>query len=502
MLAMTDKGSPMDYVYKSQPFRHQREEFEAHRAERSRALFWEQGTGKTKPVIDTAAWLWAEGEIDAVVVVAPSGVHRNWLTDEIPVHLPDSVAAVSKSLMWDSRKAGTKTSEREREALLRHNGLIWLFMSYDAAVTNIGKKYLWRVLRNRRCLYVMDEGHYLKTPSAKRTKALVASGRYARYRRLLTGTPIASGPFDIYSQVKFLDEEFWARQRLGSFSTFKFRYGEWYTASEFKADHGYDPGFDRLIEYKNIDQLKAMVESVGSRVLKEDVLDLPPKLYSRRYFTLSKEQAELYLKIRDQYEAELASGAFVDANLAIVRLLRLQQIISGYVGTDDEEEPTQLIDGRNPLLDEIESTCQGLYHQGIIWCRFTKTIDQLMDRLGDAAVRYDGSLSEDEAERSKLMFQAGDAQWFIGNAQKGATGLTLIQAKSVLYAENSFKYVDRVQSEDRAHRIGQEDPVNYIDFEARLPGGAQTVARHIINNLRGKQDIASKITGDELRDWI
>lgn len=492
----------MSYEYKSEPFRHQREEFEHSRDMKERALFWEQGTGKTKPVIDTAAHLFERNEIDAVVVLAPSGVHRNWLTDEIPAHLPRRVAHKSKSLIWDTKRAANKSNIKDQEALLKHKGLAWLFMNYDAATTPRGKKFLWRVLRNRRCLYVLDEGHYIKTPSAKRAISIVASGRYARYRRLLTGTPIATGPFDIYTQIKFLDEFFWKSRRLDSFRVFKFRYGEWYTAAEFQRDHGYDRKYDELIDYKNIEELKGYVDSIGSRVLKEDVLDLPPKLYKRRYFTLTPDQAQLYLKLRDEYEAELASGANVDAGLAIVRLLRLQQVVSGYVGTDNEEEPFELIGTRNPLLDEVEEEVSGLYHPAIIWCRFTRTIDMLMDRLGKGAVRYDGTLDEDEAERSKLAFQAGDAQWFIGNAQKGATGLTLTQAKSVLYPENSFRYIDRMQSEDRAHRIGQTHPVDYTDFEARLPDGQPTVSRHIINNLRGKRDIASQITGDELKDWL
>lgn len=491
----------MDYEFKSKPFRHQLEEFEHSREMSERALFWEQGTGKTKPMIDTAAWLFETGQIDAVVIVAPSGVHRNWLTDEIPAHLPDRVASQSRSLMWDTKRCRNVGNKHEQEQLLRHKGLAWLFMNYDAVLTEAGKKYLWRVLRNRRCLYILDEGHYIKTPGAKRTKSLVASGKYAPFRRLLTGTPIATGPFDIYSQVKFLVEGFWRRLRMDSFRVFKFRYGEWYTRAQAEADLGYDPGFDRLIEYKNIPELKAHVDTLGSRLTKDEVLDLPPKLYTRRFFTLSPEQAAVYTRLRDEYYAELANGN-VEAALAIVRLLRLQQVVSGYVGTDNEEEPFELIGQRNPLLDEVEDTLGGLYHPAIIWCRFTRTIDMLMDRLGKAAVRYDGTLDEDECERSKLAFQAGDAQWFIGNAQKGATGLTLVQARSVHYPENSFRYIDRVQSEDRAHRIGQEHPVTYYDYEGRLPDGTTTVSRHIINNLRGKRDIASQITGDELREWL
>lgn len=492
----------MTYQHKTNPFKHQAETFELSRDMAAYGILWEQGCGKTKPTIDTAAYLYEKGEIDAVIVVAPSGVHRNWLSDELPAHLPDRVARKSKAFVWDTKKARNVGTTREREQLLKHQGLAWLLLSYDGAVTDLAKKYLWKFLRQRRCLYVMDEGHNIKTPKAKRTQALVKSGKYAPYRRLLTGTPVAQGPFDIYSQLKFLDEDIWKQHGLDSFRAFKFHFGDWFTRAECQQELGYDPGFDKLIEYKNIDELTTILQSISSRVTKDEVLDLPPKLYSTRYFDLEPLQASIYEQLRDEYEAELEDGAMIDGNLAIVRLLRLQQIVSGYAHTDDDEEPVRLIGNRNPLMDLVEEEANGLSHPAIIWGRFRKDIDQIMDRLGDRAVRYDGTMDDDACERSKMAFQAGDAQFFVGNPQKGGTGLTLVQARTVMYATNSFKLIERLQSEDRAHRIGQEHPVNYIDFEGRLPSGAPTVARHIIKALRRKFDIAAKITGDTLREWL
>lgn len=492
----------MTYQYKSKPFKHQADTFEMSKDLAAYGILWEQGCGKTKPTIDTAAYLYEKGEIDAVIVVAPSGVHRNWLSDELPAHLPDRVSRVSKAHVWDTKKARNVGTTKERDALLKHKGLAWLLLSYDGAVTDLAKKYLWKFLRQRRCLYVMDEGHNIKTPKAKRTQALVKSGKYAPYRRLLTGTPVAQGPFDLYSQLKFLDENIWKRHELDSFRTFKFHFGDWFTRAECEKELGYDPGFDKLIEYKNIDELTAILRTISSRVTKDEVLDLPPKLYSTRYFELEPLQASIYQQLRDEYEAELEDGAMIDGNLAIVRLLRLQQIISGYAHTDDEEEPVRLIGNCNPLMDLVEEEANALTHPAIIWGRFRKDIDQIMDRLGNRAVRYDGTMDDDACERSKMAFQAGDAQFFVGNPQKGGTGLTLVQARTVMYATNSFKLIERLQSEDRAHRIGQEHPVNYIDFEGRLPGGGQTVARHIIKALRRKFDIAAKITGDTLREWL
>ncbi len=481
--------------FKTTPLSHQRRIFDETKDKAAFALLWEQGTGKTKPTIDTAAHLYLKGEIDCLIVIAPGGVERNWKSDELPTHMPDEVMAQTRVEVWQTSKSSTKWHQQLWDQFVRHKGLAVVLVSYDAAVTDKFKKVLWQFLRQRRCMYVLDEAHQIKTPSAARTKTIIKSSRYAPYRRILTGTPLVK-PFDVYSQLKFLDENFWVERGYFNFTVFKYRFGRFFTAAECKELHGYDPGFDKLIEYQNLDELQEIVKSVSDRVLKTDVLDLPAKLYSKRYFEMTKEQAQLYQQLKDEYEAELEDGTVVDASLAIVRLLRLQQITCGYVSVE-KDEPVRLIGKKNPRLDLAEEVLKNLHHPAIVWARFTKDVDQLMDMLGKGAVRYDGRVSEDEAERAKLAFNAGDAEWFVGNPQKGAAGLTLTRAKTTVYYSNSFKLIDRLQSEDRNHRIGQDAAVNYIDLQA-----SGTVDEHITRALRNHFDIASQVTGDQLRDWI
>ena len=442
--------------------------------------------------------------MNALIVVAPNGVHRNWKTDELPKHLPKRLHSAVRVEFWEASKANNVGFKHKIRALLLHEGLSVLLLSYENFITLAAKNYVWKFLRQRKCLYVLDEAHKIKSPGAKRTKSIVASGRYAPYKRILTGTPIGKGPFDIYSQLKFLDEHFWKPHGFSDFNVFKQHFGVWFTAEDCKKLHGYDPGYDKLDGYTNLEQLQAIVDSVSDRVLKEDVLDLPPKLFSKRYYELNKEQARVYRELVDNYEAEFSDGARVDGALAIVRLLRLHQVCSGYAYTeadDPEAEPFRLLGDSNPLLDACVEWTESLGHPAIIWARFSKDIDQLMDAL-KGAVRNDGKMTDDEAERSKLAFQAGDAQFFVGNAQKGATGLTLIQAKSMGFYNNSFNLIDRLQAEDRAHRIGQDVAVNYVDFEGMLPDGRPTVSGQIIKSLRKKWDIAAQITGDTLKEWI
>lgn len=488
---------PFDYPYKTQPFEHQRDIFEKHWDRPAFALFWEQGCGKTKPVIDNVAKLWMEGEINGLLIVAPSGVHRNWLTDEIPAHMPDSVIPVMRTHLWQSKRSSTKWHQQAVKDIIAHKGLAVLAVNYEAFTTEKGKKAIWAFLKKRRCLFAVDEAHNIKTPGAKRTMSIIAAGKYAPYRRLMTGTPIAQGPFDIYAQVRFIFRDFWAKRDMPRFQHFKMRYGVWRTAEEVVREEGYDPGYDQLIDYKNIDELNDYLRRVGSRKTKDEVLDLPPKLFSKRYVELTDTQRKLYEKLRDEFEAELESGTRIEAPLAIVRMLRLQQIICGYVAAE-ADEPVELIPGKNPRMELlVDDILPNLGHKAIVWGRFKKDIDLMMDALGSAAVRYDGSVDEDARARAKDDFQKGDAQWFVANPAAGATGLTLHAARTVVYYSNNFKLVDRLQSEDRAHRIGQEHPVNYIDLVA-----PDTIDTHIVASLRGKFDIATQITGDQIKEWI
>lgn len=487
----------MTYQFHSQPFDHQRAEFVKNSRTPAWALLWEQGCGKSKPTIDSACDLWEAGEIDACVVVAPPGVHLNWETDELPAHMPPRVRPAVKTLVYSASSAKRKWFLAEREALIKHKGFAWLFISYNSFMTEDGKRFIWRFLQRRRCFYVLDEAHNIKSPGAKRTKSIVASGKYAPYRRILTGTPVTQGPFDVYSQIKFLDEGFWKARGIDGYTAYKSHFGIWRTAAEVKAEKGYDPGYDQLVDYRNLGDLETWLKEISSRVTKDEVLDLPPKLYSRRYYELTSQQRKLYDQLKSEMLLEFEDGSMTDGTLAIVRLLRLQQITCGYVGTDSDEDPFQEIDGKNPRLDLLAEITEGLSHPAIIWSRFSRDIDKIMDLLGSRAVRYDGKVSDEVCARSKAAFQAGDAQFFVGNTAKGATGLTLTQAKTMVYYTNNFKLVDRLQSEDRAHRIGQDSPVHYIDLIAQ-----NTVDKDVVKALIEKYDIANKITGDQFKEWI
>lgn len=567
-----------EYIFKTNPFNHQRDEWEFSRALEARAIFWEQGTGKSKLTIDTACWLYLLGRIDCVVVIAPNGVHRNWVENEIPDHTPDAIMRASRALCFQGPKSEAKWHKQAVRTVLHHKGLAWLTMSYDAFVTASGKRTLIDFFDKRRIFYVLDEGHYAKNPDAERTKSLLRSAKYAPYRRLLTGTPIAQGPFDVWSEIKFLVDNYWDLQGLGSYVEFKTHFGVFKKMRNPHVKSYFDEATQKwkkagpegalvpvLVGYKNLDELHRLLQPIASRVTKDEVLDLPPKLYSKRYFTMTPDQAKIYRQMKEEFvvwlqtddakadalpimrelcptcqgqkevesdgfiyqcpeciNVELPEGDFpVMAELAMVRLLRLQQITCGYLPTEDEVEPIYLIPGPNRRLTEMcdEIMTRPRRHKTIVWARFRQDITLIVDELtrrGLRVVRYDGEVNDDQRAEAKALFQGERAVYergimtgrvpipeeeqadvFVGNPAAGATGLTLTRAKFVDYYSNSFKLIDRLQSEDRAHRIGQHNEVLYTDWIAE-----DTVDERIVEALRNKFSIASQITGDRLKEWL
>lgn len=479
------------YKPKTIPFNHQAREFEEFGSVRTRALFWEQGCGKTKPTIDSAAMLFQQGKIDAIFVFAPNGVHRNWVSDELPTHLPDEIMAKTRCHVWYS--SDTVRHRKSFEATLKHDGLAVVVMSYNAILTERARKAWKNFMTTRRCFYVLDESHYVKNPNAKWTKRILSSAQTgAEYRRILTGTPIANNPFDVYTQLRFLDPLVWRDFGISNFAAFKQFFGIWETRSTM---NGRD--FQHCVAFKNIDLLKERMERFGSRVTKEDALDLPPKLYSKRYFEISSKQQKLYQQLVEDYMIEFDSGEIIDASMAIVRLLRMHQVACGYLPR--EEGGVQDIEEKNPRLELLADTLGGCNHKAIIWARFRRDIELIRDHpfFRGRIVQVDGSVTGESRGKALDMFQKGDTQFLVANPAAISTGVTLHAARTVVYYSNSFSLTHRLQSEDRAHRIGQHHPVDYIDIVA-----AGTVDERIVEALRNKLDIASTITGDRLREWI
>ncbi len=489
----------MSITFKTEPFAHQKEEFDAHRDDEAWALLWEPGCGKTWPALNETAHLEAEGKIRGMMVLAPNGVHRNWAVDQIPTHLPQELMDRTRVVLWQTSKANTKWHQRMAKEALEDDGFVIVCMSYDAVMTQKGADF-WKVfLKGRPCMYALDESPRIKTPGSRRSKRISASAKWAPYRRILTGTIVDDKPFDVYNQIRFLDPRAWHAVGCADFAAFKNTFGVW-RKQQMSDGKGGMREFPVLVSFRNLELLQSIVRKYGSRLKKEDVLDLPPKLYSKRYFELTPAQRRVYKDLQNDLYTFLDSGEMVSVDLAITKMLRLQQVTSGYLPSDTEEDVLIPIGDKNPRINLMLECVEDAGHQVIIWAKYKQDITSILKALGDAkikAVRYDGQCNETQMGQAVDSFKAGDAQVFVGNPAKGSEGITLTCAKTMIYYNNSYRLSHRTQSEDRFHRIGQTDSVHIIDLAA-----VDTVDTAIIDMLRRKDELAAVVQGDELREWI
>ncbi len=450
----------------------------------------EMGTGKSKVLIDTIGILYGKGAINAVVIVAPKGVYRNWSTKEIPDHLPEYVDR--HVAVWSP---APRKQEKADLVKLFHTDLDKLkifIINVEAFSTAKGVKFTENFILGHQVLFAVDESTTIKNPKASRTKAITKLAKNTKYRRILTGSPITQSPLDLYSQTEVLETNL-----LGytSYYSFQNHYGE--------VVNRYFGGrtVRQVVGYRNLDELSQKLDSFSYRVLKSDCLDLPEKLYIRRDVTLTAEQKKLYAELKELAITELANQETVSVTNVLTQLLRLHQIVCGHIKSDDGTE-TPINNNRIDELIEVIAEMQGKI---IIWANYRQNILEIVETLqglfgADAVASYFGDTTPDERERVIKQFQDPDSslRFFVGNTQTGGYGITLTEAQNVIYYSNNFDLEKRLQSEDRAHRIGQKNNVTYVDLVAK-----DTVDEKIVTALRNKLDLAQEVLGDDKwEDWL
>ena len=455
----------LDFVYKTKPYEHQSKALEESWSAIDHALFLEMGCGKSKILIDNIAILYNKGRIDSALIVAPKGVYDNWVSGEIPIHLPDYIKA--RVVKWSPSE--TKKNQVVRESALEHTlDLTILVMNVEAFSTLKGTKFAGKFLLGKKSLFAVDESTTIKSPSARRTKNIVRLSKYAQYRRILTGSPVTRSPLDLYTQCEFLDPELLG---YSSYYSFRARYAEMLNRTAGGRT------FKQVVGYKNLEELNKLLLEFSSRVLKKDCLDLPDKIYMTRNIELTPEQEKAYKELKayaiTQLYDEQKGGQQVSATSVLTKMLRLHQLSCGFITTDDKENI------------EVKS----------------KRLDELMNILEEESVgAYYGDTSDDNRRLYLKQFQdlKSPMRFMVGNTQTGGYGINLTAASTVVYYSNNFDLEKRLQSEDRAHRIGQVNKVTYIDIICK-----GTVDEKIVKALLAKQNIAAQVLGEAVwEDWI
>ncbi|BCV02064.1 MAG: hypothetical protein CM15mV49_280 [uncultured marine virus] len=296
---------------------------------------------------------------------------------------------------------------------------------------------------------------------------------------------------DLYSQCAFLDEDLLG---FSSYWAYKARY-----AIEVKR-HSSTHSYPHIVGFRNLEELSDKLSNFSFRVLKEQCLDLPDKIYSPRYIELSKEQEKAYNDLATFAIAQL-EGQTLTVDNTMTMLLRLHQITCGYLPTDNGQPPVPL---KNNRMDELLNVLEETEGKVIIWANYRYSIldiaNTLRKKFGEeTVVTYFGDTKDKDRQEIVKQFQDKDSpvRFFIANQQTGGYGLTLTAAHTVVYYSNNYDLEKRIQSEDRAHRIGQKNNVTYIDIICE-----KTVDENIVNSLRNKIDLASQSLGETLKEWL
>ena len=476
----------MNYKFKTKPYEHQLTALKKSWNKETYAYFMEMGTGKTKVLIDNMAMLYDKGKIDGALIIAPKGVIKTWYEQELPTHLPNHIENVS--ILWQSNI--TKKQQEKLETLFEiETALHILVMNVEALSTEKGVKFAFKFLNSHKTLVAIDESTTIKTPTAKRTKNIIGLGKHAKYRRIMTGSPVTKNPLDLYTQCEFLDPYL---LDFSSYYAFRNRYAEMTTMNVRGRS------IQVVKEFRHLGELSKSLQPFSYRVLKEDCLDLPPKNWIKRHITLTKEQDKIYKQMK-KHALAMLNGKVTSTMTVLTQLMRLHQITCGHFTADDGS--VQDVDSNR--IKELMNILEETEGKAIIWANYQRDITQITDNIEKeygpgSVVDYYGLTPQEDRQDNIRKFQSDPkCRFMVGTPSTGGYGITLTAANTVIYYSNGYDLEKRLQSEDRAHRIGQKKNVTYIDIICE-----DTVDEKIVKALRDKINVASEVLGEELRAWI
>lgn len=450
-------------------FKHQDDVFEAAKDQPYYALFLEQGLGKTKIAIDLIEYHFERNEIDAAIVVTTKGLIANWYYTELPKHSRFGYYAYA----WGKTKELAFTEK-----------LPWFICNIDG----LASQGIVPVLREFMKMYknvalIIDESTVVKNMKAKRTKLALQLSKRCKYRYIMSGTPITNSPIDLFSQCEMLSPGILGHASLYSF---KGRYCQMQTMRLGTRS------FDKIVGYKNLDQLTAKVQEFSSILKKADCLDLPDKIYRTVPVEFTPEQQKAYDELKDKALTYIEDHEITVVN-AISLINRLLQICAGQIKIGEN-----YLSINNNRLDVLKDLVDEIPGKTLVWTSFVNTAKDIMKTLDEDAIHLPSGLSIDKRQEIIDAFRTGDKKVLVANPASAGHGITLVESSNVIYYSNSWNYEHRAQSEDRTHRIGQTSNVLYTDLIT-----PNTVEVKVVELLQQKKDLADMvITNEELRELL
>lgn len=484
---------------KTKPYKHQAKEFREHRRSKARALFWQMRTGKSKAMVDLACYNHLAGYIDRVVVIAPNGVHENWVRIQLPEHSWKEVDY--KAVSWSSKRAKRRYFRDALAELLNYkDGLAWLALNEECFTVPFARAFLKKFIAKGRFLIIFDESQSFGAPGAKRTMAARAVSKKADMRRTLSGTPLENSPLKSFSQFELVKKGALGFTRYDDFKAY---FAE-YRKEKTKGGREYPV----LVEYKNLDELKARMAKYTSVVLRSDCDDMPNLVASTRFYEPSDEQMKLYKQIFHDAIVEARDGTLT-ALEGGVKTMKMQQVLGGFY-IDPQDDSLIILPGPNPRLDALMEEVEAASWKGkfIIWARFRAEIQMIADRLraaGISFVEYHGGVKDSDKTVARESFLLeGDPDGFLGQPQAGGKGLDLSKARTIINYSYSFNAEERNQSIERATKIGGVD-IDLVDIvasnwiEDSVP---QLIDSYILENLADKSEVAEDLSRSGMQAYL
>lgn len=449
---------------KTNPFAHQVEAIDYIEKHEYVALFDEQGLGKTKIVLDAVCNNLKEGVIDGGLIICRKNLIQTW-QEEIETH------SYLKSIIL-------RGSPKEKG--MKFMGFTHFYIiNYESVIRELERLKLFLGIRNM--VIILDESHAIKNPESKTAEAVLQLSELAKKRIIVSGTPVANKPEDIWSQFYFLD----GGELLGD------------DYKKFKNKYSINLKVTNSVESNTaFKQLRALIEANSIRRKKDDVLELPDKVYIDKYVDLAKVQGEMYKRLRDELciEIENSEGEIIldESNDLLKKLLRLAQIASNpqLIDKSYSEEPAKF-----PVLYSLVKDIMEKQEKVIIWSCFVDNIKKMRRELQEygAKVIY-GDIPIVTRNATLRQFKTDpNCRVLIANPAAAKEGLTLTVANNAIYLDRNFNLVDYLQSQDRIHRISQTRLCKIFKLIAK-----NTIDEYIDEILKRKNYLAGFVQGDKV----
>lgn len=409
------------------------------------ALYMEMGTGKTRTALELINMRLDKGKVDHVIWLCPCSVKDNLKRDII------------------------KHTGSELKQIITICGIETLSSSLSANIK------LRSLVKEKKCYLIVDESNLVKNFFAKRTKNIIELAKVCQYKLILNGTLITRNEADLFAQWYILDWRILGYKSYYSFSANHLEYDE---AGKVKS-------------VLDTDYLISKIAKYSYQVKKEECLDLPDKNYDISYFELTREQEEEYKETKEMF---LAVVDEFDETTIYRLLTALQLVLSGERILNHSPKSKirheSMFDNpeENPRLQALQSCLTK--QKTIIFCKYTKEVNDICQVINkiygqDSAVQFTGQIPMKKRLKNLEKFREGSL-YLVANKNCAGYGLNLQFCNNIIYYTNDWDWGTRAQSEDRVHRIGQEENVNIIDICANNP-----LDRRILRCLYRKENLAA-----------